>query len=502
MYYRVSTEDQAQFGVSLDQQKKNCLNYAESNNIEIVEMFHDDGVSAKTVDRPSLQEMLKFCRARSNKIDCVIVYKIDRLSRNVNDYSNIHLALKKLGIRLISTSEAIDDTPMGKFLGNFLASSAQFDNDTKSQRITDCLKEKAEQGYWCGKAPIGYLNTIDKLGKKEIIVDKKKAPMIKWIFEKFSTGLYTLEEIRNIVNKKGLKSWQNKEISPQTMSKIIKRKFYIGIMTVKDKEYENNYEHIISDQTFFKCQNILNKKNKAENISTNQPNENFPLKHFVVCAYCERPLTAYFSTGRWGGKYPYYRCYNRNCDSKKSIAKEKLEKAFLQYLEDITPKTTYLNIFKINIIDTWKRRYKELNQYRQNALKELEKLKTEKIELINMKRKELLSDEDFKEVFDKLKQEIFNKQIVLSDDEIEEFNIDETVSHVFDFIANIPKYWRKANFNQKIKIQGLIFPEKPIYDYKKFQTPQISPVLAIKKRSYDLKSLMVPPRGIEPLLPG
>ncbi|MCK5475436.1 MAG: recombinase zinc beta ribbon domain-containing protein [Candidatus Pacebacteria bacterium] len=273
-------------------------------------------------------------------------------------------------------------------------------------------------------------------------------------------------------------------------------------MTVKDKEYENNYEHIISDQTFFKCQNILNKKNKAENISTNQPNENFPLKHFVVCAYCERPLTAYFSTGRWGGKYPYYRCYNRNCDSKKSIAKEKLEKAFLQYLEDITPKTTYLNIFKINIIDTWKRRYKELNQYRQNALKELEKLKTEKIELINMKRKELLSDEDFKEVFDKLKQEIFNKQIVLSDDEIEEFNIDETVSHVFDFIANIPKYWRKANFNQKIKIQGLIFPEKPIYDYKKFQTPQISPVLAIKKRSYDLKSLMVPPRGIEPLLPG
>ncbi len=502
IYYRVSTEDQAQFGVSLDQQKKNCLNYAESNNIEIIKMFHDDGVSAKTTDRPSLQEMLKFCNKRNKGMDCVIVYKIDRLSRNVNDYSNITILLNKLNIKLISTTEAIDNTPTGKFIGNIMAASAQFDNDTKSQRITDCLREKREQGYWCGKAPVGYLNTTNRLGKKVIAVDKKRAPLIKWIFERFSTGIYTLEELRIMANKKGLRSWNEKEISAQLMSKFIKRKFYIGIMTVKGEEYEGNYEHIISDQVFYKCQNILTGENRAENISRNQANENFPLRHFVICAYCGRPLTAYFATGRWGGKYPYYRCYNKNCDSRKSIAKKKLEKDFLRYLEEITPKKTFLDPFKAIVTDVWKKRYKELNKHRKDTLKVLENLKEEKVKLIEMRRKELFSDEDFKEAFDKLKQEILDKQIILDENEIKEFNIDKAVTYVFDFIATIPEYWSKASYDQKIKIQGLIFPEKPIYGYERFQTPEISPVLAIKKESYDPNSPIVPPRGVEPLLLG
>ena len=502
IYYRVSTEDQAQFGVSLEQQRKNCLNYAEGNNIEIIKMFHDDGVSAKTADRPCLQEMLKLCSKKNSKIDCIIVYKIDRLSRNVNDYSNITILLNKLNIKLISTTEAIDNTPTGKFIGNIMAANAQFDNDTKSQRITDCLREKREQGYWCGKAPIGYLNTINKFGKKIIIIDKKRAPLIKWIFEKFSTGIYTLEELRIMINKKGLRSSRKNEISPQTMSKIIKRKFYIGIMTVKGEEYESNCEHIISNQIFYRCQNILTKKNRADNISKNQANEDFPLRHFIICAYCGRPLTAYFATGRWGGKYPYYRCYNKNCDSKKSITKKKLEEDFLHYLEEITPKKTFLNPFKAIIIDIWGKRYKELNKDRKNTLKVLGNLKEEKIELINMKRKELLSDEDFKEVFGRLKQKILNKQIILDENEIKEFDIDETVTYVFDFIATIPEYWNRSNYNQKIKIQGLIFPEKPTYDYNRFQTPNISLVFAKKRELATAKSPIVPPRGIEPLLPG
>src|SRR5680860_900763 len=123
IYYRVSTEDQAQFGVSLEQQKNNCLSFAEREGWEVVKSFHDDGVSAKTVERPSLQAMLQYCSKNYKQIDYVVIYKVDRLSRNVNDYSNILFLLNKLNIKLVSTTEAIDDTPIGKFVGNIMAAN-------------------------------------------------------------------------------------------------------------------------------------------------------------------------------------------------------------------------------------------------------------------------------------------------------------------------------------------------------------------------------------------
>ena len=503
IYYRVSTEDQAQFGVSLEQQKKNCINYAEINGIEIMKMFHDDGVSAKTTERPSLQEMLKYCGKKGNEIDYVIVYKIDRLSRNVNDYTSILMLINKLKIKLVSTTEAIDDTPSGKFIGNIMAASAQFDNDLKSQRVSACMLEKVLQGYWCWKAPFGYVNKTNELNKKIIATDQKRASLITWAFEKFSTGIYTIEEVRRMVNKKGLRSWKGKEISSQSMNKIIRNKFYIGIMTTNGKEYEGGkHEYLVSDHIFYKCQNNLKGYDRYENISKNQISENFPLRHFVLCAYCGRPLTGYFSTGRHGGKFPYYRCYNKDCSSKKSIKKSSLENDFSNYLDDIIPKKNILDTFKKVIINVWEDKYKEINKQRMEIIKSLDDLKSEKLKLIDMKKRELLSDEDFTESFDILKQDIAQKQMIIDGNDIEEFNIDEAVSYVFDFISGIPEYWNKATYDQKVKLQGLIFPIKPTYDYTEFQTPKISLVLATKKELASSNSSMVAPRGIEPLFSG
>ena len=503
IYYRVSTEDQAQFGVSLEQQKKSCLNYAETNGIEIIKMFHDDGVSAKTADRPSLQAMLQFCTQKGKGIDCVIVYKIDRLTRNVNDYTNILLLLKKLGIRFISTSEAgIDDTPIGKFIGNLMASSAQLDNEIKSQRITDCMREKVEQGFWCWKAKIGYTNTRDEFNKKVITLDKNRAPLIKWAFEEYATGLYTLEDVRRRVNDKGLRSWMGKEISPQLIYRIITNKFYIGIMTVRGREYEANHERLIDAETFYKCQNVLNGHSRSESISRNQASECFPLRHEVICGYCGRPLTAYFSTGKCGGKFPYYGCYNKNCPSKKSIPKKKLEKDFLDYLKEITPKDKFLKGFKAVILDVWESEYKKINQERQDRIKRIEGLKQEKLQLIEMKKRDLLPDDDFKEAFNKLNKDIDYQEANLTETKFEEFNLDEAIDYVFTYIKTLPENWERATFEQKIQLQGLVFPEKPSYDYIKFQTPKLSPILQTKRELALASSPLVPPRGIEPRLPG
>ena len=185
IYYRVSTAEQAEHGFSLGNQREACLKHAMANGIEIVGEFHDDGASAKTADRDGLQEMLKFCSTNTGKVDCIIVNKIDRLSRDVNDYTNIRALLHRLKVRIISTTEAVDNTPFGKFIGNIMATVAQLDNDVRSERVTDGMVKCLESGRWPWKAPLGYLNYTDPTGRKEIVLDSERHETVTYIFEEF-----------------------------------------------------------------------------------------------------------------------------------------------------------------------------------------------------------------------------------------------------------------------------------------------------------------------------
>ena len=135
-------------------------------------------------------------------------------------------------------------------------------------------------------------------------------------------------------------------------------------------------------------------------------------------------------------------------------------------------------------------------------IKKIENLRQEKKKIIEMKKKELLLDEDFKEEFEKAKQDIINQEIILNETEAEEFDIDKAITYIFSFIVDAPEFWREATYEQKIKIQGLIFPEKPIYDYSGFETPKISLLFQQKKELAYANSSIVVPRGIEPLFPG
>jgi len=277
VYYRVSTEDQAEKGVSLAHQKRTCCEFAERNGIKVLKIFHDDGVSAKTTDRPGLKEMLTYCNAKKKYLDCLIVYKVDRLSRNVNDYTNILVFLNKIEVKLLSTTESIDNTPTGKFLGHIMAASAQYDNDLRSERVTACMLEKTRQGKWCWKAPIGYLNKTDENDHKTIIIDKNKNPIIKLAFEKFSTGLYILEDIRKMVNKKGLRNSKEGEITAQSMHKIITNPFYYGMLKIKSGLYQGKQDKTISEETFNKCQQLLKRSSTGENISRRKVNIHFDI---------------------------------------------------------------------------------------------------------------------------------------------------------------------------------------------------------------------------------
>lgn len=502
IYYRVSTSEQAEHGFSLENQKEACLKLGEKDNIEIIKYFSDEGESAKTADRPGLQAMLKFCADKKNKVTHVIVYKIDRLSRNVEDYSTIIGFLQQRNIQLISVTEAISNNSFGKFMGNIMASVAQLDNDVRGERVTEGLQKCLESGRFPYKAPVGYLNVTTPAGSKEIMVDPERGHLVKFVLEEFSKGLHTAEELRQQVNKKGFKTKDGKEASSQLLHKMLVNKFYTGVLVSKAQEYRGSHEPLISGEIYYKNLSLLRKTSKGASIARSRSNESFPLRNFILCCYCFRPLTAAFSKGKLGGRYPYYRCYNTQCTSKKSIAKSKLEDEFTAFLDAITPKQQFLQAFKEVIIDVWQSKYRELSHQTETFNTELRKLRSEKDKVLEMAKRGLLDDNDFKEEFERIKQKITDTQLLLSDNRIEEFNIDETVTYVFNFITTIPEYWRQASYQQRVKLQGLIFPEKPVYTYSEFETQQIALNFEANKQYKGNKSSLVALRGIEPRFGG
>ena len=161
-YIRVSTREQAQRGgaeegFSLPAQREANRRKAQSMGALIVKEFADRGESARSANRPELQKMLAYLK-EDGGIDYVIVHKLDRLARNRADDVEINRAFEEAGVRLVSTSENIDQTPGGMLLHGIMSSIAEFYSRNLANEVMKGMGEKARNGGTLGKAPLGYLN--------------------------------------------------------------------------------------------------------------------------------------------------------------------------------------------------------------------------------------------------------------------------------------------------------------------------------------------------------
>lgn len=506
VYYRVSTTEQAERGFSLESQKELCLEYAKKNGLEVVKLFSDAGESAKTADRRGLQELIKFCSDKRNKVDAVIVYKIDRLSRNVTDYAQISSLLQGLSITLLSVTEALGENSFGKFMGNIMASIAQLDNDVRSERVKEGMRKCYSSGRTPHKVKLGYINYTRTDGTKEIVWDPERADIVLSALVDFSTGLYLREELQARLNKQGLRTREGKEISCQLLHTMLTSKFYFGVLeSPVYGEAQGTHQPLIDEATYWKNQKILGRPTKGDYISQAAAKEDFPLRHFCLCSHCGRYITASLSTNKVGKRYAYYHCYNSKCPSRIYIAKEKLEDTFSKYLENITPRQALLDAFKEVILDRWKQRYAELGSMSRRIAIELDKLHDERQSLLDLVKKKLLPEEDFKLEFEKVKQQIMDKQLELKEQRLEELDLDKAVSFVFDFVDTIPEFWAQASYAQRVKLQCLIFPEKVTYDKQEFRTPKMSHIFQSKTTLVggfdglvDLGRIELPPAGCKP----
>jgi len=198
VYCRVSTKEQVS-NLSLNTQQERCIDYCSRNSWHALQIFRDEGESAKTADRPQFQRMLSFCKRKQNEVSYVVVHDMSRFSRQMEDQIAVLGELQSVGIRLRSVMENVDETAAGKLMRNIHGAFNQFDNDRKSERTRLGMERAASMGRFPHQAPLGYMNRNNKSGPN-LIPDPERAPLVQKAFELYGMGAQTKLAVLRTIN--------------------------------------------------------------------------------------------------------------------------------------------------------------------------------------------------------------------------------------------------------------------------------------------------------------
>jgi len=254
IYTRVSTEDQAKEGFSLDAQLEKLRAYCIARDWQIAGEYVDDGYSGRKTRRPAYSRMME----EINKWDALLVIKMDRIHRNSKNFMLMMEDLDKQGKEFVSMMESLDtSTAMGRFVMDIIQRIAQLESEQIGERVYIGMEQKAKtNGGMLGfNIPYGY-DYID--GK--LVVNKSEATMVKNIFNMYQNKL-GMKKIAEILNQQNIPTKLNKIWGSQTVSLILKNPLYCGYIHWED--YLNLGEHIpiIDKNSYNEVQKSIQKKN-------------------------------------------------------------------------------------------------------------------------------------------------------------------------------------------------------------------------------------------------
>ena len=466
IYCRVSTKEQADKGYSLEAQQRECAKFAFRNDFEVDKIFIEKGESAKTQDRTQLIKLIQYSIKNKKKLSALIIWKLDRLARNLYDQLELMKHFSQLNIRVLSATENNEKSSEGNLSRNMIGCFSQYENDVKSERTINGMKQAVKEGRWCWPAPIGYSNAKDK-AEKPILMQNEDSKYIEEAFLLAEKGIYKQTEIVKKLKKKGFK-----RINNSLLNRILRNPIYCGLIKTNwfPDLIQSHHKPIISQEVFNKVQVILDGK-KPRITPKKRNNPDFPLRNFIYCDNCGGKLTGSWSKGR-SKKYPYYHCRTKGCTL--YVRKEIIEEEFYHCLKELQPKKEIMKLFKEIVLDVWKKRKEEYFKEIKRLEKELKELKNKKERIKELVIKGTFDDKDYKEESQKANNDILVKQIELNEYKIDLDDSEICINFCKHFISNIADLWRNADLDLKQRFQKLIFPEKLLYKKGEFRTTKIA----------------------------
>ena len=433
IYTRVSTQEQAKEGYSLGEQEERLRDFCKARGWTVGKVYTDGGFSGGNMKRPALQEMIR--DVKQKKIELVLVYKLDRLSRSQKDTLElIEDVFLEHTVDFVSMNENFDtSSPFGRAMIGILSVFAQLEREQIKERLSVGRVGRAKEGYYHGGGliPIGY-----DYVNGELVINEYEAMQVREIYDLFLQGR-SINSIRIEFNKKYTNRYGNWRVNNSVHS-CLTTPIYYGMITFDGELYKGRHEPIISKETFDKAQERLKELSKQNPNSKTSFKPNYLLTGLIWCGNCgARYYTKVSNTKE--KPYKYYRCYSRskmpnvtrdpNCKNAcwnlakldKLVIDEILKLQFDEtYLEemardvesqdhDINKVNTLnnrINDIKVQLkritdmyqlgtlsLEDLKERAEILNEEQNNLLDELEKVENEETKILSKKKtKEILKN--------------------------------------------------------------------------------------------------------------
>ena len=292
VYIRVSTEDQKD-GLSPEVQEDLCIKRAESAGYEVLEVIDESGISGfkERVGIKKIEDYIK-----DGKISAVVALSSDRLFRNTSAHIDMMRLVFQREVQVLYVHQASPENNASSIMtDSMMAVANQFYRDQVSDKVKASLYAKVEAGYFPAQPPVGYRNVdnpdaTDRFGRKVIEPDPIMAPFIRELFQLYSTGVYSVYDLTELMNEKGLRSRRGFAFSPSRTFDLLKNRVYLG--EVKwGKAYTKNGKHepLVDEATFNRVQAVLESNNHK---ASRRRKHTWLLAGFVRCAKHDRRYVA------------------------------------------------------------------------------------------------------------------------------------------------------------------------------------------------------------------
>lgn len=374
LYVRVSTEEQAINGDSLRTQREELTKYALANGFHIYNIYEDDGFSATNLKRPALQRMLK--DVEQNKINRILITKLDRLSRGVRNYYKVLDVLDEHEVYWQTIFEKYDSsTANGRLHINIMLSVAENESAQTSERIRSVFKTKVEsKELIAGKIPIGY-----KKENKKMVIDETKKQIVLDAFQIYKETTSAYQTFQKLDLK-----YPELQLNYMRTYRILTNKLYIGIKETRYGEIKDFCPPVIDNVTFENTQRLL-KKNARKPSAENSGGYIF--QGMIKCAECGYTLGGKFYSKNIESSRYYYICKRHHlslkCSCKTNFNEYKIEEKLL-------------NEFNIQLKEHIKDcEYKQNNIKKLDLSKEINALENKLIKLKDLYVRDLIRIEDY-----------------------------------------------------------------------------------------------------------
>ena len=322
IYARYSSDNQTE--QSIEGQLRVCEQYAKNNDILILKTYIDRAMTGTNDNRPDFQQMIK--DSANKEWQNIIVYKLDRFSRNKYETAKYKKILKDNGVKLLSAMENIPDTPEGIILESLLEGMAEYYSAELSQKVKRGMNETRLKGNFTGGTIIyGY-----NVENHKVVINEEQAEVVRFIYEQYALGVYVKDIIQKL-NEKRIYN-RGKPFARNTIYNILKNEKYSGIYRHNNEVFENMYPRIVSQEIYDK----VRKKTSQNHYGKRSIEVVYLLRNKLKCGYCGEPISAECGTSSKGNKRRYYKCLGKkrhttNCN-KQTLRKEILENFVIDIL--------------------------------------------------------------------------------------------------------------------------------------------------------------------------